>query len=302
LNTTSSTRTPLSPSQRHWERLADYWELTKPRIALLVMFTSATGFVLGASGALDWRRLLHTLIGTALTAGGAGALNMLLERDADGRMRRTMSRPLPAGRVLPGQALRLGVALSVAGVFYLAAMISLLAGLLAAMTIIAYVVLYTPLKSRTSLSTLVGAFPGALPALGGWVAARGDLAFPAWALFAIVFIWQMPHFFALAWMYREDYRRGGFTLLPDGDTDGAQTAKQILAFSLALLPVSLAPSLLGLSGPVYFFGALALGIAFVCYALKFGLEKTNRAARQFFRVSVLYLPAVLALLILNKPG
>jgi protoheme IX farnesyltransferase len=237
-----------------------------------------------------------------LTAGGAGALNMLLEREADSRMRRTMSRPLPAGRVLPGQALRLGVALGVAGVFYLAAAVNLLAGMLAALTLIAYVVLYTPLKSRTSLSTLIGAVPGALPAAGGWAAARGDLSFQAWTLFAIVFLWQMPHFFALAWMYREDYRRGGFTLLPGGDSDGLATAKQILTFSLALLPVSLAPALLGLSGPLYFFGALACGLAFNAYALQFCLERTNTSARRFFRMSVLYLPVVLALLILSKPG
>jgi heme o synthase len=293
---------PQPASGRAISRLSDYYELTKPRIAMLVMFTSATGFIMASPGALNWGRLLHTLIGTALTAGGAGALNMLLEREADGRMRRTMSRPLPAGRIQPVQALRLGVSLGVAGVFYLSATINLLAGLLAALTLITYIVLYTPLKSRTSFSTLIGAVPGALPAVGGWAAARGEASFQAWTLFAIVFLWQMPHFFALAWMYREDYRRGGFTLLPRGDRDGADTAKQVLTFSLALLPVSLAPALVGLSGPVYFFGALICGVAFVAYAYRFSLAMTNSEARRFFRISVWYLPAVLALLILSRPG
>ena len=294
---------PVRPARdRASHGLADYWELTKPRIAMLVMLTSATGFVLASPPALDWWRLLHTLIGTALTAGGAGALNMLLERQADGRMRRTMSRPLPAGRVLPVQALRLGVSLGVAGVFYLSAAVNPLAGLLAALTLITYVVLYTPLKSRTSLSTLVGAVPGALPAVGGWAAARGDVAFEAWTLFIIVFLWQMPHFFALAWMYRDDYRRGGFTLLPMGDREGLDTAKQILTFSLALVPASLAPALVGLSGPLYFFGALACGLAFAAYAARFSTAMTNNAARRFFRVSVWYLPVVLGLLMLSKPG
>jgi protoheme IX farnesyltransferase len=287
-------RDPLS------QRLADYWELTKPRIAMLVMFTALTGFYLGSAGPFDWGRLLHTLIGTALTAGGAGALNMLLERGPDGRMRRTMGRPLPAGRVQPLAALRLGVSLAVAGVFYLTAAVNLLAGLLSALTIIAYIVVYTPLKRRTSLATLVGAVPGALPAVGGWAASAGHVSFEAWALFLIVFFWQMPHFFALAWMYREDYRRGGFRLLPGHDAEGSGTAAQIFYFSLALLPVSLAPALLGLSGAVYFFGATALGAAFAVEAARFRRGQTNAAARRFFRISVLYLPLILALLLLNK--
>jgi protoheme IX farnesyltransferase len=168
------------------------------------------------------------------------------------------------------------------------------------LTIIAYIVVYTPLKSRTSLSTLVGAVPGALPAVGGWAAAAGRLPFEAWALFLIVFFWQMPHFFALAWMYREDYRRGGFRLLPGQDADGAAVTALIFYFSLALLPVSLAPALLGLSGAVYFFGAIVLGLAFAVQAARFRRTQTNTAARQFFRMSVLYLPLILALLLLNK--
>lgn len=283
-------------------RIADFWELTKPRIALLVMFTTFAGFYLGSRGPLNGVLLLHTLIGTALTAGGAGALNMLIEREADARMRRTMSRPLPAGRIQPVEALRLSVTLSVAGVFYFAATVNLLASLLAALTLISYLCVYTPLKRRTSLATLVGAIPGALPPLGGWAAARGALSFESWTLFAILFLWQMPHFFALAWMYREDYLRGGFQMLSARDPGGSDTARQIVTFALALLPVSLAPALLGLAGPLYFFGALALGLAFVGFGVRFGLTRSNSAAMQFFKISVWYLPILFTLLMLDKGG
>ena len=240
-------------------RVIALWQLTKPRIALLVLFTALAGFWLASSGAPDWLRLFHTLVGTALTAGGAGALNMLLEREADARMRRTMNRPLPAGRVQPAEALKLGVTLSVAGVFYFAAAVNLLASLLAALTLISYLLVYTPLKRRTWLATLVGAVPGALPALGGWAAARGGLSVEAGSLFAIVFLWQVPHFNALAWMYREDYARGGFPTLATRDPGGKATATQIVGVSLALLLASLAPALLGLAGPLFLSGALALG-------------------------------------------
>ncbi|MGH2521420.1 MAG: heme o synthase [Anaerolineales bacterium] len=278
----------------------DFWELTKPRITLMIVLTTLVGFYLGSTAAFDFARLLHTLIGTALTAGGASALNMLLERDVDARMRRTHNRPLPAGRLKPGEALAFGVLLSAAGMLYLTLMVNRLSGLLGTVTLILYLFGYTPLKRKTSLCTVVGAVPGALPAMGGWTAARGALDPQAWLLFAIVFFWQLPHFLTLAWMYREDYARGELPMLPTLDPTGERTRQQILLNTLALLAVSLTPAMVRLAGPVYFFGALGLGLAFLSLGLPFMAIPTNVFARRFYLASVIYLPALLALLLVDK--
>jgi protoheme IX farnesyltransferase len=258
------------------------------------------GFYIGSPDALDFGRLLHLLFGTALVAGGASALNMVLERDLDARMRRTRHRPLPAGRLKPGEALVFSVLLAVAGILYLTLLVNQLTGLLAAATVGSYAFVYTPLKRKTSLSTVIGAVPGALPIVGGWAAARGALGPDAWLLFAIQFLWQLPHFLALAWMYREDYARGGFLMLPALDPNGDSTARHIVLNTLALLPVSLAPTIIGLAGPLYFFGALGLGLAFLGLSLYFAATRTNLFARRFYLASVVYLPALLGLMLLDK--
>ena len=281
-------------------KAADFWELTKPRITLLVVLTALAGFYLGVRGAPDLGRLLNTLIGTALTAAGASALNMLLERDVDARMRRTRNRPLPAGRLKPGEALAFGVLLAAAGVLYLTLTVNRLSGLLAAATLVTYLFVYTPLKRKTSLCTVIGAAPGAVPIVGGWVGARGALGPEAWLLFAIVFFWQLAHFLALAWMYREDYARGELPMLPTLDPRGESTGRQIALNTLALLPVSLAPTVVGMVGPVYFFGALGLGLAFLGLSLRFAAAPTNSFARQFYLASVIYLPALLALMLADR--
>jgi len=278
----------------------DFWELTKPRIMLLIVLTTLAGFYLGAPDASDPARLLNTLLGTALASAGASALNMVLEREADAQMRRTRNRPLPAGRLQPGEALTFGVLLGAAGVLYLTFVVNPLTGLLAAAAIASYLLVYTPLKRKTALCTVVGAAPGALPIVGGWAAARGALGVEAWLLFMILFFWQLPHFLALAWMYREDYARGGFPMLPTLDPDGESTARQIALNTLALLPVSLAPTMIGLAGRAYFFGALLLGLAFLSLSLYFVARRTNQFARRFYLASVLYLPALLGLMLVDK--
>ena len=294
-----SVRDPGSRA-RLWARALDFWELTKPRITLLILLTTLVGFYLGARDALDWSRLPHTLLGTALASAGASALNMVLEREADAKMRRTRNRPLPAGRLKPGEALAFGVALSAMGVLYLTLMVNRLAGALAAAALASYLFVYTPLKRRTALCTVVGAAPGALPIVGGWVGARGALGMEAWLLFLILFFWQLPHFLALAWMYREDYARGGFPMLPTLDPDGESTARQIALNTLALLPVSLAPTMIGLAGRAYFFGALLLGLAFFSLSLYFAVSRTNQFARRFYLASVIYLPMLLALMAADR--
>lgn len=278
----------------------DYLELTKPRITALVLVTTAAGFYLGSAGAVALLRLLHTLIGTALVAAGTSAMNQVIERDVDGLMRRTRDRPLPAGRLaaLPAGLFSLG--LSVAGVAYLAFTVNALTAGLAAAAFVVYDLAYTPLKRAHSLSTLVGAVPGALPIVGGWTAARGDLGLEAWALFGIMFFWQLPHFLALAWLLRDDYRAAGLRVLSVGDERGVRTRHHTLLYTLALLPVSLLPAVLGLAGPLYFWIALALGVAFLWQAVAFCGALSHRRAGALFRYSVLYLPALLAVLAVDK--
>jgi len=280
--------------------MTDYLELTKPRVTLMVMITTLVGFYLGAPGKPDWLLLLHTLLGTALVAGGTSALNQYLERDIDVKMSRTRSRPLPSGRLTPAQALAFAVAIAVIGLVYLATAVNLLTATLAATTLLVYAFVYTPLKQKTPLSTLVGAIPGALPPMGGWTAARNELSIEAWVLFGILFLWQLPHVLAISWLYSEDYRRGGFPLLPVLDPQGQSTGRQIISNCLALLPVSLLPSLIGLAGELYFVGALLLGLSFLAMGVLVAVERSNLSARRLLFASLLYLPALLGLLSLDK--
>jgi len=275
---------------------ADLLQLTKPRITLMVLVSSAAGFVIGSSGRPDPLLLLATLIGIGLVAGGSSALNQLLERDIDSLMERTKGRPLPAGRVTPGAAVAFAGMISLSGIVLLALIVNLLTALLAAIALLSYVLVYTPMKRVSSLSTLVGAVPGALPIMGGWSAARGELGPGAWALFGILFFWQLPHFLALAWLFREDYRRGGLKMLGVTDPTGHQTRSQAVLYALALIPASLLPALLGLSGSLYAFVALSLGLAYLAAAVRFWVRADSPTARGLFRTSLIYLPLLLILL------
>ncbi|HLN27808.1 MAG TPA: heme o synthase [Gemmataceae bacterium] len=281
-------------------RIADYVELIKPRITVMVLVTVATGGLLASRGAPDWSVLCHTLIGTALVAAGASALNQLLERESDGLMQRTENRPLPAGRLQPLEVLIFGGVFGVGGVAYLAVLLShWLAAFVAAFTFLSYVFVYTPLKRRTSLNTLVGAVPGALPPVIGWAAVRGSIDPEIVALFAIIFLWQVPHFLAIAWIYREDYERAGLCMLPVLDRAGVMSSRQMVAYCVALIPVSLAPFMLGRTGGIYLVGAILLGVLFLGFTVSFSQRHSVLRARSVVRVSLLYLPALLALLLLD---
>lgn len=281
--------------------LADYLELTKPRITLMVMLTALVGFVMASPlGSVDGAGLAAALLGTGLVAAGASCLNMLIERDIDLRMHRTRQRPLPAGRLRPAEALAFGVAVTLAGLLQLAWTSGPLSAGIAAATWASYLFLYTPSKPRTSLSTVVGAFPGALPPVIGWAAARGTLDGGAFVLFAILFLWQIPHFLAIAWIYREDYARGGLPMLPVLDPNGLVTGRQAVANSLALLVVSLTPVLARMAGGLYLTGAILLGSVFVAVAGIAAVRRTVPAARWLFLTSVLYLPALCGLLVLDR--
>jgi len=275
---------------------ADWVELTKPRITTMVVFTTLVGFVT-ASAPVDLALLVATLVGTALVAAGAAVLNQVIERRTDALMLRTRERPLPAGRVSPLDAAVFGAALSGLGLGVLGWLAGSLAGAVAAATLGSYLGLYTPLKRRTSLATLIGAVPGALPPVIGWTAARGALDGGAFVLFAILFFWQVPHFLAIAWMYREDYARGGFPMLPVLDREGTLTARQAVVHSLALLAVSLLPTAAGLAGGLYVAGAFVLGAVLVLFALRLALTRDVVAARGLFVASVLYLPALCSVLL-----
>lgn len=280
--------------------VADYLELTKPRVTSLVVATTAFGFYLGGRGGIDSPLLFKTLLGTSLVAAGTSALNMYLERENDAKMERTRRRPLPDGRLQPVQALTFATALSVAGMLQLAWAVNLLTALLAALTLASYIFLYTPMKERSPLATLVGAVPGALPPLGGWAAATGSLDAGGWSLFAILFLWQLPHSLAIGWMYREDYARGGFRILPVLDPEGTSTVRQIVVNGLALIPVSLTPVLLGVAGTWYFYGALLLGLFQLGYCLGMARTRSRARARRVVLASVLYLPALMLLMALDK--
>lgn len=282
------------------QRVAGFVQLTKPRITVLVVLTTLVGFLVAAPRPLPVLLLLHALAGTALAAGAAGALNQWAERHADAAMRRTARRPLPAGRLTPREALVFGVLLTAGGTAYLALTTNALASALAALTIVSYLLLYTPLKRVTSLATIVGAVPGALPPMIGWAAARGRLGIEAWVLFGIVFLWQMPHFLALAQLYRADYARAGFRMLTVEDASGESAGRQALLYALALVPVSLLPTPLGMAGGAYFVGVLALGLGFLLSGVGMALDPSRpAAARRLFHASLLYLPAVCALLLVG---
>jgi protoheme IX farnesyltransferase len=274
-------------------------ELSKPRITQLVVLTAAAGYYLGSRGAFRLSVFAWTLVGTALVAAGTNALNMLRERVVDGEMRRTRNRPLPSGRVSPRAALIFATLSATAGLVLLAWRVNWLTAGLAALTLVSYVWAYTSLKRRSTLNTLVGAVPGALPVLGGWTAAGGGLDAPAFALFWTLFLWQLPHFLALAWMYREDYRTAQLRMLSVDDPDGRRTSLMALLYAVALLPVSLMPTLLGVTGQVYFWGALALGASYVAAAALM-LRDANRRAWWVFLASIIYLPALLSLAVLDK--
>jgi protoheme IX farnesyltransferase len=282
-------------------RAADYLALTKPRVAVLVLFTVAAGVLLAGGRHVSLAVLLHAVFGTALVAAGASALNQLLERHSDARMRRTENRPLPAGRLQPWEVLLFGVLLALVGVAYLALTLhSPCAAVVAAFTCACYVGVYTPLKPRTPLNTLVGAVPGALPPVIGWCAVSGAITEEAVTLFAILFLWQVPHFLAIAWMYRDQYRRAGLCMLPVLDPDGRLTGRHMVTYCLALLPASLGPVLLGEAGLLYLGGAVLLGLAFLASALKFQRLRSVGQARRVLRASLLYLPGLLALLLLDR--
>ncbi|MDE3154556.1 MAG: heme o synthase [Acidobacteriota bacterium] len=280
--------------------MADYVALTKPRLNGLVIATSAAGYYLGAGDAFSLFTFSHLVVGTALVAGGSAVFNQVYERETDQLMRRTRLRPLPDGRVQPAEALVFGTALAGAGLIDLALGTNLLAALVALVTLVTYAVIYTPMKRRSSLATLVGAVPGALPPMIGWAAGRDLLTIHAWTLFSIVFLWQMPHFLAISWMYREDYARAGFPLLPVIEPDGRSTGRQALIYAAALLPVSLIPWMIGLAGGTYFVGALLLGGALLLLAARFAVERTTTAARRLFFGSITYLPLLWGLMILNR--
>ncbi|HTR20797.1 MAG TPA: heme o synthase [Gemmatimonadales bacterium] len=274
-------------------------ELSKPRITQLVVLTAAAGYYLGSRGGFRLQTFLLTLAGTALVAAGTNAFNQIRERNTDALMRRTRNRPLPSGRVSPATATTFAVVSAGSGIALLAWRVNLLTAGLAAATLVAYVWFYTSLKRRSTLNTLIGAVPGALPVLGGWTGAGGDLGPPAFALFWTLFLWQLPHFLALAWIYREDYRTAQLRMLSVEDPDGHRTARMALLYAVALVPVSLLPTLLGVTGVAYFYGALALGVAYAVAGLLMVLD-VNRRAGWVFLASIIYLPALLTLAVLDK--
>jgi protoheme IX farnesyltransferase len=280
--------------------LADYLALTKPRLNVLVVATSAAGYYLGASGTPDPVPMVLAVAGTALVAAGAAALNQVYERDTDRLMRRTRMRPLPDGRVSPGDAKVLGSALSAAGLLLLLARAGALAAALAAATLVVYLVVYTPMKRRSHIATLVGAVPGALPPLIGWTASHGRITAGGAALFAIGFLWQIPHFMAIAWMYRDDYAKAGFPMLPVIEPDGRRAGRQAVVYAAALVPVSLVPALIRLSGAWYLAIAVALGAAILWLAGRFASSRSEASARHLFVASIAYLPLIWIAMIADK--
>ncbi len=269
--------------------MKDFIALTKPGLVIMLVLTTCVGFYLGTDGPVDWLLLLHTLAGTTLAAGGTLALNQFMERDRDALMQRTRKRPLPAGKLRPAQALWFGVSITVAGLLYLALVVNVLSSMVTAAITVTYLFLYTPLKHRTTLSTVFGAVPGALPPVTGWAAARNELGLEAGVLFAILFLWQMPHALALAWLFREDYARGGFQLLPAVDPDGRFTSVQILINCLALTAFSLVPTILGIAGVLYFYTALAAGLGLLAFAIHLTVTRTQASARNLFFASLVFL-------------
>lgn len=285
-------------------QIADYWALTKPEINFMIAIATAAGFYLGCPPQLHGFPFLllgDTLLGTLLLAGGAGTLNQYLERNFDARMRRTARRPLAAGRLEPSAVLTFGILLSLAGAIYLALVVNALASLLAAFTLVGYLALYTPLKRRTPLCTMVGAIPGAMPPLIGWAAASGKLSIEAWLLYAMLFLWQLPHVMSIAWMYREDYSQAGYLMLPPGRQRERVMSWQALVPSLALVPVSMSPMVMLGARPVYTVAAFILSSGFFYFGARLVFQKSNTAARQLLVASILYLPLAFSVILLSKP-
>jgi protoheme IX farnesyltransferase len=281
-------------------RVADYVELAKPRIVLMVLITAFVGFYVGSERIPNYLRLLQMLFGTALAAAGTLALNQLLERDTDAMMERTRHRPLPDGRVVPREALWFGLFLIVAGLASLTLAVNFISAWVTALITLSYLLLYTPMKRRSSLCMLVGAVPGALPPVIGWVAARGSLEVDAWVLFAIMFLWQVPHTLAIARLYRDDYAKAGIQFLPVIEPDGESTNRQIISHCAALLAVSLLPTLLGLAGPLYFIVAFLMGAGFLASGVRLAMESTLPRARRLLFMSLIYLPALLLVMALDR--
>jgi len=300
--------TAAIPSVASSERsaFAVWSDLVKARLTVLVVLTTLAGFYAGLEGAINWVLLAHTLLGTALVACGAAALNQWWEREHDAKMPRTETRPLPAQELSPTTVLIAGGLLSIGGLVHLALFVNLLTSLLGAITLLSYLLVYTPLKRVTTLNTAIGAIPGALPPLMGWAAARDSISSEGWALFAILFFWQLPHFLAIAWLYREEYAKAGFVMLPVRDPEGLRTGRQAVSHTLGLIAVSVCPAVLTgadslpVAGTVYFFGALLLGLAFLWCAIQFSRELTQARARQLFFASILYLPLLFGLMALDK--
>ena len=281
-------------------RTTDFFALAKPRLNLLVVVSALAGYVMASGDTHDVWRLLCMIAGTGLVAGGASAFNQILERGPDALMRRTRLRPMPDGRLATREAWVFGLVLAGAGLAILAVGANLLSAIVAFVTMASYAVIYTPLKRHSSFSTVIGAIPGALPPVIGWAAALNELSHGAWVLFGIVFLWQLPHFLAIAWIYREDYARAGFPMLPVIDPDGRSTARQAVIYALALVPLSLAPTLVGMTGPIYFAGALVLTLVFAGLALKFRMTRSIKDARRLFFGSIIYLPLLWILMIADR--
>ncbi len=295
----SDTANPSSKQATFVQRVADLIELSKPRLVVMILITTAAGFYLGAQ-TFDWLRCLHTLIGAGLTAAGVLGLNQYLERDADALMERTQGRPIPDGRMGPLTALLIGAAFTGSGMLYLTFIVNVLSGFVISLIVVSYLFLYTPLKRKTSLCTLIGAVPGALPPVVGWVAARGSLTGEAWVLFTILFLWQLPHSLAIAYIYREDYARAGFRLLPVIHPDGASTRRQIVVNCVALFGIGLLPTWYNIAGSVYFFTALAAGGIFLAFGIYLARTRSVKAARYVLYASLLYLPVVFITMALDK--
>jgi heme o synthase len=281
-------------------RSMDFVSLAKPRLNLLVVASTLVGYAMADGEALGVVRVAGLLLGTGLVAGGASAFNQVLERDLDALMRRTRMRPLPDERLQPAEGVLFGSAITLAGLLMIVASANLLAAAVALATLLTYLVVYTPLKRRSSFGTVIGAIPGALPPIIGWAAGDGTLPLQAWTLFGIMFLWQLPHFLAIAWMYREDYARAGFPMLPVLEPDGRSTGRQSVVYAAALVPLSLAPTLMRMAGEVYFAGALVLGLAFLGLTLQFARTRATRDARRVFFGSIAYLPLLWILMIADK--
>ena len=292
-----------SYKKAHIGFLAGYWRLTKPDINLLIAIAVFASFCLARPATLQafpYALLIHTLIGTWLVASGAGALNQVMERRFDSRMRRTSRRPLVTGSILPARALQFGILLSLGGAAYLALLVSALSSLIAGLTLVSYLAIYTPLKRKTPLCTFVGALPGAAPPLIGWAAASGSVGVDAWVLYSILFLWQFPHFMAIAWMYRDDYNRAGYQVLPRGATTHCFVAFQSLIPAFLLVPISLIPALLGYEGRIYFLGAGLLSLTFLYFATRLAIHRSNVIARELLLASIIYLPSVFLLMLLDR--